>query len=68
MFPSSLQKRETLWAEQVAEIKLLEEKARQHGTRLQSVLQVRGILELVPRWEFLISNQHLQVWETGVCS
>ncbi|XP_073923916.1 nesprin-2 isoform X5 [Castor canadensis] len=39
MFPSSLQKRETLWAEQVAEIKLLEEKARQHGTRLQSVLQ-----------------------------
>nr|XP_045011461.1 nesprin-2 isoform X3 [Jaculus jaculus] len=38
-FPSSLQKRETFWAEQVTEVKLLEEKAWQCGTRLQSLLQ-----------------------------
>ncbi|XP_017658049.1 nesprin-2 isoform X3 [Nannospalax galili] len=39
MFPSSLQKRERFWAEQVAEVKSLEEKACLHGTQLQSLLQ-----------------------------
>uniref|UniRef100_A0A2K6FJQ6 Nesprin-2 n=1 Tax=Propithecus coquereli TaxID=379532 RepID=A0A2K6FJQ6_PROCO len=39
MFPSLLQKRETFWAEQVAEVKLLEEKSRQRGVKLQSWLQ-----------------------------
>uniref|UniRef100_A0A8C9AHQ9 Spectrin repeat containing nuclear envelope protein 2 n=1 Tax=Prolemur simus TaxID=1328070 RepID=A0A8C9AHQ9_PROSS len=39
MFPSLLQKRETFWAEQVTEVKLLEEKSRQCGMKLQSLLQ-----------------------------
>ncbi|XP_023373370.1 nesprin-2 isoform X2 [Otolemur garnettii] len=39
MFPSLLQKRETFWAEQVAEVKLLEERSQQCGMKLQSLLQ-----------------------------
>ncbi|XP_010601301.1 nesprin-2 isoform X4 [Fukomys damarensis] len=39
MFPSSLQKRETFWAEQATEVKALEVRAEQCGTRLQSLLQ-----------------------------
>uniref|UniRef100_A0A8C5V010 Nesprin-2 n=1 Tax=Microcebus murinus TaxID=30608 RepID=A0A8C5V010_MICMU len=39
MFPSLLQKRETFWAEQITEVKLLEEKSRQCGMKLQSLLQ-----------------------------
>ncbi|XP_021103430.1 nesprin-2 isoform X2 [Heterocephalus glaber] len=39
MFPSLLQKRETFWAEQVTDIKSLEDKAQQCGTKLQSLLQ-----------------------------
>ncbi|XP_069343498.1 nesprin-2 isoform X2 [Eulemur rufifrons] len=39
MFPSLLQKRETFWAEQVTEVKSLEEKSRQRGMKLQSLLQ-----------------------------
>ncbi|XP_005399199.1 PREDICTED: nesprin-2 isoform X3 [Chinchilla lanigera] len=38
-FPSLLEKRETFWAEQVTEIKSLEDKAQQCGTKLQSLLQ-----------------------------
>ncbi|XP_023558729.1 nesprin-2 isoform X2 [Octodon degus] len=38
-FPSLLQKRETFWAEQVTEIKSLEDRAQQCGTRLQGLLQ-----------------------------
>ncbi|KAM6171021.1 nesprin-2 [Erethizon dorsatum] len=39
MFPSLLQKREAFWAEQVTEIKSLEDKAQQWGTKLQGLLQ-----------------------------
>ncbi|XP_006142459.1 nesprin-2 isoform X5 [Tupaia chinensis] len=39
MFPSLLQKREAFWAEQVKEVKLLEEKSLQHGMKLQNLLQ-----------------------------
>ncbi|XP_036165466.1 nesprin-2 isoform X3 [Myotis myotis] len=39
MLPSLLQKKETPWAEQVKEVKLLEEKARQCGIKQQSLLQ-----------------------------
>ncbi|XP_059549889.1 nesprin-2 isoform X2 [Myotis daubentonii] len=39
MLPSLLQKKETSWAEQVKEVKLLEEKARQCGIKQQSLLQ-----------------------------
>ncbi|XP_063097180.1 nesprin-2 isoform X2 [Cavia porcellus] len=39
MFPSLLQKREAFWAEQVSEIKSLEDKAQQCGVKLQSLLQ-----------------------------
>ncbi|XP_053457239.1 nesprin-2 isoform X5 [Nycticebus coucang] len=38
-FPSLLQKRKTFWAEQVAEVKLLEERSQQCGMKLQSLLQ-----------------------------
>uniref|UniRef100_A0A8C4MAE4 Nesprin-2 n=1 Tax=Equus asinus TaxID=9793 RepID=A0A8C4MAE4_EQUAS len=39
MLPSLLQKKETSWAEQVKEVKLLEEKSHQYGIKLQSLLQ-----------------------------
>ncbi|KAM6202620.1 nesprin-2 [Rhynchocyon petersi] len=39
MFPSLLQKKETFWAEQVKDVKLLEEKSQQCGMKLQSLLQ-----------------------------
>ncbi|XP_022426107.2 nesprin-2 isoform X3 [Delphinapterus leucas] len=39
MLPSLLQKKETVWAEQVKEVKLLEEKSHQCGIKLQSLLQ-----------------------------
>uniref|UniRef100_A0A2I3GWZ8 Spectrin repeat containing nuclear envelope protein 2 n=1 Tax=Nomascus leucogenys TaxID=61853 RepID=A0A2I3GWZ8_NOMLE len=39
VFPSLLQKRETFWADQVTEVKILEEKSRQRGMKLQSLLQ-----------------------------
>ncbi|XP_036094192.1 nesprin-2 isoform X6 [Rousettus aegyptiacus] len=39
MLPSLLQKKESLWAEQVKEVKLLEEKSHQCGIKLQSLLQ-----------------------------
>ncbi|KAG8511744.1 Nesprin-2, partial [Galemys pyrenaicus] len=39
MLPSLLQKKETFWAEQVKEVKLLEEKSQQRGIKLQSLLQ-----------------------------
>nr|XP_055217996.1 nesprin-2 isoform X8 [Gorilla gorilla gorilla] len=39
ILPSLLQKRETFWAEQVTEVKILEEKSRQCGMKLQSLLQ-----------------------------
>ncbi|XP_035866765.1 nesprin-2 isoform X3 [Phyllostomus discolor] len=39
MLPSLLQKKETFWAEQVKEVKLLEERSHQHGIKLQSLLQ-----------------------------
>ncbi|XP_047397719.1 nesprin-2 isoform X2 [Sciurus carolinensis] len=39
MFPSVLPKRERFWAEQVTEVKSLEEKAQQFGMKLQSLLQ-----------------------------
>ncbi|XP_004370998.1 nesprin-2 [Trichechus manatus latirostris] len=39
MFPSLLQKKEAFWAEQVKEVKLLEEKSHQCGMKLQSLLQ-----------------------------
>ncbi|XP_006891859.1 PREDICTED: nesprin-2 [Elephantulus edwardii] len=39
MFPSLLQKKETFWAEQVKEVKLLEEKSQQCGMQQQSLLQ-----------------------------
>nr|XP_035116587.2 nesprin-2 isoform X2 [Callithrix jacchus] len=39
ILPSLLQKRETFWAEQVTEVKILEEKSRQRGMKLQSLLQ-----------------------------
>ncbi|PNJ70701.1 SYNE2 isoform 5 [Pongo abelii] len=39
ILPSLLQKRETFWAEQVTEVKILEEKSRQCGIKLQSLLQ-----------------------------
>ncbi|XP_004681849.1 PREDICTED: nesprin-2 isoform X2 [Condylura cristata] len=39
MLPPLLQKRETFWAEQVKEVKLLEEKSQQRGIQLQSLLQ-----------------------------
>lgn len=48
MFPSLLQKREAFWAEQVSEIKSLEDKAQQCGVKLQSLLQVRGLCEFCP--------------------
>ncbi|XP_008564479.1 PREDICTED: nesprin-2 [Galeopterus variegatus] len=47
MFPSLLQKRETFWKEQVTEVKLLEERSRQHGMKLQNLLQ---------RWEEFDEN------------
>ncbi|XP_054988523.1 nesprin-2 isoform X1 [Sorex araneus] len=39
MLPSLLQKKETSWAEQTKEVQSLEEKARQYGIKLQSLLQ-----------------------------
>ncbi|XP_060030825.1 nesprin-2 isoform X4 [Erinaceus europaeus] len=39
MLPSLLQKKETLWAEQVKEVKLLEERSLHCGIKLQSLLQ-----------------------------
>ncbi|KAM5338266.1 nesprin-2 isoform 2-T2 [Glossophaga mutica] len=39
MLPSLLQKQETRWAEQVKEVKLLEERSHQRGIKLQSLLQ-----------------------------
>ncbi|XP_045666543.1 nesprin-2 isoform X3 [Ursus americanus] len=39
MLPSLLQKRETFWAEQIKEVKFLEEKSHQCGIKLQSLLQ-----------------------------
>ncbi|XP_039098054.1 nesprin-2 isoform X2 [Hyaena hyaena] len=39
MLPSSLQKKETFWAEQIKEVKLLEEKSHQRGIKLQTLLQ-----------------------------
>ncbi|XP_077909922.1 nesprin-2 isoform X1 [Halichoerus grypus] len=39
MLPSLLQKKETFWAEQIKEVKLLEEKSHQCGIKLQSLLQ-----------------------------
>ncbi|XP_053784228.1 nesprin-2 isoform X1 [Desmodus rotundus] len=39
MLPSLLQKKETIWAEQVKEVKLLEERSQQCGIKLQSLLQ-----------------------------
>nr|XP_060475711.1 nesprin-2 [Panthera onca] len=39
MPPSLLQKKDTFWAEQIQEIKLLEEKSHQCGIKLQSLLQ-----------------------------
>ncbi|XP_049755484.1 nesprin-2 isoform X1 [Elephas maximus indicus] len=39
MIPSLLQKKEAFWAEQVKEVKLLEEKSHEHGMKLQSLLQ-----------------------------
>ncbi|XP_036887040.1 nesprin-2 isoform X2 [Sturnira hondurensis] len=39
MLPSLLQKKETFWAEQVKEVKLLEERSHQCGVKLQSLLQ-----------------------------
>ncbi|XP_057586422.1 nesprin-2 [Hippopotamus amphibius kiboko] len=39
MLPSLLQKKETFWAEQLKEVKLLEEKSHQCGIKLQSLLQ-----------------------------
>ncbi|XP_042637078.1 nesprin-2 [Orycteropus afer afer] len=39
MFPSLLQKKETFWADQVKEVKLLEEKSNQCGMKLQNLLQ-----------------------------
>uniref|UniRef100_A0A2K5XMG3 Spectrin repeat containing nuclear envelope protein 2 n=1 Tax=Mandrillus leucophaeus TaxID=9568 RepID=A0A2K5XMG3_MANLE len=39
VFPSLLQKRETFWAEQITEVKILEEKSRQRGMKLRSLLQ-----------------------------
>ncbi|XP_066128936.1 nesprin-2 isoform X3 [Saccopteryx bilineata] len=39
MLPSVLQKKETFWAEQVKEVKLLEEKSHQYGIKLQGLLQ-----------------------------
>ncbi|XP_076978529.1 nesprin-2 isoform X1 [Tamandua tetradactyla] len=39
MFPSLLQKKETFWAEQEKEVKLLEEKSHQCGMKMQSLLQ-----------------------------
>uniref|UniRef100_A0A2K6TJ47 Spectrin repeat containing nuclear envelope protein 2 n=1 Tax=Saimiri boliviensis boliviensis TaxID=39432 RepID=A0A2K6TJ47_SAIBB len=39
ILPSLLQKRETFWAEQVTEVKILEEKSHQRGMKLQSLLQ-----------------------------
>ncbi|XP_019487654.1 PREDICTED: nesprin-2 [Hipposideros armiger] len=39
MLPSLLQKKESFWAEQIKEVKLLEEKAHQCGIKLQSLLQ-----------------------------
>ena len=43
ILPSLLQNRETFWAEQVTEVKMLEEKSRQCGMKLQSLLQVFGL-------------------------
>lgn len=40
MLPSLLQKKESSWAEQRKEVQSLEEKARQCGIKLQSLLQV----------------------------
>ncbi|XP_058423073.1 nesprin-2 isoform X4 [Diceros bicornis minor] len=42
MLPSLLQKKETFWAEQVKEVKLLEEKSHQRGIKLQCLLQKWG--------------------------
>uniref|UniRef100_A0A673TZC2 Spectrin repeat containing nuclear envelope protein 2 n=1 Tax=Suricata suricatta TaxID=37032 RepID=A0A673TZC2_SURSU len=39
MLPSLLQKKETFWAEQIKEVKLLEEKSHQRGIKLQNLLQ-----------------------------
>lgn len=44
-----MQKRESFWAEQVKEVKLLEEKSLQCGIKLQNVLQVFGLHKLKPR-------------------
>lgn len=46
MLPSLLQKKESLWAEQVKEVKLLEEKSHQCGIKLQSLLQVFALDKL----------------------
>lgn len=46
MLPSLLQKKETIWAEQVKEVKLLEERSQQCGIKLQSLLQVFGSRQL----------------------
>ena len=46
MLPSLLQKKETLGAEQVKEVKLLEERSQQCGIKLQSLLQVFGLRQL----------------------
>ena len=46
MLPSLLQKKETIWAEQVKEVKLLEERSQQCGIKLQSLLQVFGLRQL----------------------
>lgn len=46
MLPSLLQKKETRWAEQVKEVKLLEERSHQRGIKLQSLLQVLGLHQL----------------------
>lgn len=43
MPPSLLQKKDTFWAEQIQEIKLLEQKSHQRGIKLQSLLQVLEI-------------------------
>lgn len=42
MLPSLMQKKEPFGAEQVKEVKLLEEKSHQYGIKLQSLLQVCG--------------------------
>lgn len=50
-----MQKKETFGAEQVKEVKLLEEKSHQYGIKLQSLLQVCGFLYILYFWIF---NHH----------